>query len=168
MSQQDFLFNNHLVAGLYPVQDAFAGGVYTDVISMKNYRRCTFVVMTGAIEDAGISNLLTVESCDDTAASNSTAIAFKSRICPSSTTVDTWTALTDRATTGYNAALAQPAANGMWLVEVTSSQMEAGAADYQFVRLRIQETANKTITAAVLVILSDPRYPQPIPVGAIS
>lgn len=168
MPQHDFLFDHHVVAGIYPGADAFAGGVYSDVYSLKNYRRATFFVMTGAIEDAGISNLVTVEACDDAAASNVTAVPFKSRTILSSTTVDQPGALTDRASTGYNFAAANAVANAMWVAEVTSDELEANAAGYPFVRLKIAETANKTITAVVFVILSEPRYPNSTPVSAIA
>jgi len=168
MPQMDFLADHHVVMGLYPVADAFAGGVSTDVISMKNYRRATFIVMTGAIEDAGISNLVTVEACSNAAAGATTAVAFKSRTQLSSTTVDTWGALTDRASTGYNYAVANAVANAVWVAEVTADQLEAAAPGYPFVRLTIAETANKTITACVVCILSEPRYGTGTPVTAIA
>ena len=168
MSQQDFLASHHVVVGLYPVADAFAGGVSSDVISMKDYRRCTFFVFTGAVEDANISNIVTVDACSTAAAGATTAIAFKSRVCASSTTVDAWGALTDRASTGHNFATATPAANAVWMVEVDAADMEAAAAGYPFVRLTIAETANKTVTACCIVILSDPRHPVGTPLTAIA
>lgn len=168
MAQQDFLSNHHIVAGLYPVADAFAGGVSTDIISLANYRRATFIVMTGAIEDANISNLVTVDACDDTTPTNTTAVAFRSRTILSSTTVDVPGALTARAATGYNFASNNAVANVIWVIEVDASDIEAAAAGYKYVRLTIAETANKTITACCLVVLSDPRYPVSTPVSAIA
>lgn len=173
MAQHDLLFGpngggSHVVPVLYPVADAFAGGVTGDVIAMRHYGRVTFLVFTGAIEDAGISNLVTIEACDDVTPSNTVAMAFRSRVQLSSTTVDAWGALTARAATGNNFALANPVANAVWMCEVTADEIEAAAAGYGFVRIKIAETANKTITACAIAILSEPRYPQAIPLGAIA
>lgn len=165
---QDILSNLHIVAGLYPVADCFAGGVATDVISLANYRRATFIVMTGAIEDTGISNIVTVEACTSAAAANNTAMAFRSRVCASSSSVDSWGALTARASTGHNFATANAAANVMWMVDVTADEVAAAVSGGQFVRLAIAETANKTITAGVICILSEPRYPGASPIQAIA
>ena len=158
MPQMDFLAKNHVVVGLYPVADAFAGGVSSDIVSLSNYRKATFFVFTGAIEDAGISNLVTVEACQDNAGTNHTAVAFKSRTILSSTTVDVEGALTDRASTGYNFALANAVANAVWVAEVVAEDIEAALPGYNWVRLTIAETVDKTITAMCLIVLSEPRY----------
>ena len=170
MPSQDFLYDHHIVPALYPVADAFAGGVDTDVICLRDYRRVTFVVMTGAIEDSGISNLVTVNACTDAAKTGATAIAFKSRRMLSSTTVDSWGALTDRASSGHNFATASggAVANNVWYIEVLAEDVQAGLADANFVYLTIAETANKTITAAAFAILSEPRYPGSTPKTAIA
>ena len=167
---KDFLSDHHIIAGIYPVADFAAGGVNSDIVSLKNYRRATFLVYTGAVEDADISNLVTVEACDDTTPTNSTAMAFHRRYCLSSTTVDTWGALTAATSSGYNFANQSDAgvANVMWLVEVTADEVEAAAAGYEYVRLCIAETANKTITGGCICILSDPRYPGAVPQTAIT
>lgn len=170
MASKDFLYDHHLVALLYPVGDAFAGGVDTDVISLRDYRRISFVVMTGAIEDSGISNLVTVNACTDAAKAGATAMAFHSRRQLSSTTVDTWGALTSRTSSGHNFATASggAVANNIWFIEVTADEVQAALADADFVYLTIAETANKTITAGAFAILSEPRFPQPTPLTAIA
>ena len=170
MAVGDFLSDHHIVAGLYPVADCFAAGTATDVISMVNYRRCTFLVMTGAVEDAAVSNIVTVDACSNAAAGATTAIAFRYRQCVSSATVDTWGALTAATSSGYNFSnhASMGVANTMWFVEVTSADLEAGTAGYEYVRLAIAETVDKTITAGCIAILSDPRYPQAVPVQAIA
>lgn len=158
MPRKDFLYDHHVAVGLFPVADAFAGGVASDVFSLKDYKRVTFFVFTGAIEDAGISNLVTVEACDDVVPTNQVAMPFVSRTCRASSTVDAWGALTARDATGYNFALANAVANAAWMAEVTAAEVEAAAAGYGFVRLKIAETANKTVTAVVIAIFSDPRH----------
>lgn len=169
MPQKDFLSDHHVVVGLYPVADCFAGGVKSDVFSLKDWRRITFLVFTGAIEDAGISNLVTVEACDDVVPTDPQPVTFVSRTQLSSTTVDAWSALAARAATGYNFALANAVANAAWMAEVTAAELEAQQPGHPFVRLNIAETANKTITAVVIAILSEPRHgTQVAPVGVLS
>lgn len=168
MPSKDFLYDKHVVQGIVPVADAFAGGVSTDVISLKNYRKCTFVIITGAIEDTGISNIVTVDACDDTTPSNTTAMAFHHRSLQWSTSADTWGDLTAATSSGYNLTSNNAVANAVHLVTVTAEEVEAAAAGYPYVRLTIAETANKTITAAVLVVLEEPRYMQETPLTAIS
>lgn len=165
----DLLSHAHLVAALYPVADAFAGGVDTDVISLRDYQRATLIVMTGAIEDSGISNLVTVNACTDNAKTGATAMAFRSRRCLSSTTVDTWGALTARTSSGHNFATASggAVANNIWMLEVTADEVAAALSGAAFVYATIAETANKTITAAALWILTEPRYPGAVPQSAI-
>jgi len=170
MPSKDFLYDHHIVAAFYPVADAFAGGIDTDVICLRDYRRATLVIMTGAIEDSGISNLVTVNACTDAAKTGATAMAFHSRRCLSSTTVDTWGALTSRSSSGHNFATATggAVANNMWFLEVSAEDVRAALADADFVYATIAETANKTITAGGLWILSEPRYPQGVPLTAIA
>jgi hypothetical protein len=168
MAQHDFLSDHHITVGLVPVADAFDGGKASDIISLEHYRRATFLVVTGAIEDAGISNLITVSACTTASGGTTTSMAFKHRLMNWSATVDTWGALTAAASTGYNFAAASPVANAVWMVEVTADEVQAAYNGASFVRLNIAETANKTVTATVIVILSEPRYPGAVPVSAIA
>jgi len=166
----DFLSDHHFVALIYPIADAFAAGTNSDVISMQNYRRASIFVVTGAVEDAAVSNIVTVEACDDTTPTNQTAMAFKHRQCVSSTSGDTWTALTAATATGYNFSnqSTMGVANTIWFVEFTSADIESAQAGYEYFRLAVAETVDKTILAGAYAILSDPRYPQAVPVSAIS
>lgn len=165
---QDFLFNHHIVPAFVPVADAFAGGLTSEAVSLRDYRRATLLVLTGAIEDAGISNLVTIEACTAADGTGNTAMAFKHRVMQYSTTVDTWGALTAAASTGYNFALANAVANAVWMAEVTAEEVSAAVANAEFVRAVVAETANKTVTAGGLWILSEPRYPQSVPQTAIA
>lgn len=158
----------HLVPALIPVADAFTGGTSTEAINLRDYARAGCIIQTGAIEDAGISNLITVEACTSAAGAGATAMAFRRRTCLYSTTVDTWGALTDVTASGYNFAVNNAVANACWYVEVTAAEVEAALPGATFVRVTIAETANKTITASGLWILSGPRYPQGVPATAIA
>ncbi len=164
----DILSHNQIITAFYPVADAFAAGITTDAVSLANYRRATLLIMTGAIEDAGISNLVTLEACTAAAGTNNTAMAFRRRVSRSSTTVDAWSALTDVAATGYNYALANAVANAIWFAEVTAAEVAAAVSGGLFVRAVIAETADKTITAGGIWILSEPRFPNSVPIQAIA
>lgn len=168
MGNNDLLSNLQIVTAFYPVADAFSGGITTDAVSLAAYKRATLLIFTGAIEDAGISNAITIEACTAAAGTNNTAMAFRTRISLSSTTVDAWSALAARAATGYNFAAASPVANAIWMAEVTAAEVAAAVAGGYFVRAVIAETANKTITAGGIWVLSEPRYPNSTPVQAIA
>jgi len=75
----DFLFDHHIVPAFVPVADAFAGGITTEAVSLANYRRATLVILTGAREDTGISNLVTVDACTTAAGGTTAAMAFNWR-----------------------------------------------------------------------------------------
>jgi hypothetical protein len=168
MAQKDFLWGKHVVQGIVPLANAFAGGVASDIVSMKDYNRVTWIIITGAIEDAGISNVVTVSACDDATPTNATAMPFYHRSLQWSTSADTWGALALAAAAGYNLTVNNAVANAVHLVTVTGPMVEEAAAGYEFVRLNIAETADKTITAAVICILDEARYPQAIPLTAIA
>lgn len=168
MAQHDFLFDHHIVPAFVPVADAFAGGITTEAVSLANYRRATLIVLTGAIEDSGISNVVTIDACTTAAGGTTAAMAFYWRLMPYTTSVDTWTSLALVAATGKNFATASAVANTVWMAEVTADEVAAAVSGGLFVRAAIAETVNKTITAAGLWILSEPRYASGVPVQAIA
>ena len=168
MAQYDFLFDHHIVPAFVPVADAFSSGLTTEAVSLANYRKATLVVITGAIQDASISNLVTVEASDDAAGSSTTAMAFRHRAQQYSTTVDTWGALTAATSSGYNFATNNAVANAVWFLEVLAEEVSAAQAGASFVRAVIAETVDKTITAGGIWILSDPRTMDGVPETAIA
>ena len=89
------LSNNHLVKGLDPVADAFAGTKYTDVVDFKNHNIVEFYIYKG-VGTTGTSTV-TVEACDDTTPSNTTAVTFRYQAITSG---DTHGALTAATTAG--------------------------------------------------------------------
>lgn len=158
----------HIIPAFVPVADAFAGGITTEAVSLANYENAALVIQTGAIEDAGISNLVTLEACTDAAGTGNTAMAFRRRVQRYSTTVDTWGALTAVTSSGYNFAVANAVADAVWYLSVTAEEVNAAVAGAEFIRAVIAETVNKTITASGLWILWGARYPQSVPIQAIA
>jgi len=161
-------FGAHIVQGIVPAADRFAGGVTTDVVSLANYRRVGMLIITGAIEDTGVSNLVTALACDNTTPSTTVAMGFRHQSLRWSTTVDTWGAQAVAAAAGYNFTVNHAVANAMHYVEVTAEEVEQAAPGYKYVQFSIAETANKTVTAAVILFGLEPRYPQAVPRTMIS
>lgn len=165
---QDLLEHAMIVPAFVPVADAFAAGRTTEAVSLRDYKRAALLIQTGAIEDTGISNIVTLEACSDAAGTGATAMAFRSRAQRYSTTVDAWSALTERAATGYDFAVANAVANAVWWAEVDADEVGAALSGATFLRAIIAETANKTITASGVWILWNPRYPGALPQTVIA
>ena len=165
MSQMDFLFDHHVVNGLYAKTDAFDTSMTTDYISLASYGRITFPINTGDATAGTANGTVTLLASAVAAGSSTTALAFKYRVCASSTSVDTWGALTDAASTGFSMTAGD---NYQYLVEITADSVEAQAAGKYFVALKVTEVTNDPCPAGVTAILSEPRYPQAVPVQAIA
>ncbi len=161
----DFLFDHHIVAGLYPVADTFATAATTDWVSLANYRKVTFVISTGDATGNTANGVVTLNASAVAAGSSSTALTFKYRVCHSSTTVDTWGALTDATSSGFAMTAGD---NYLYTIEVLAEEVEAQAAGKYFVALTVTENSNDPIVANVIAILSEARYPQAVPVTAIA
>ena len=150
---------------LAPAADAYAGGATTDVFNMENFHAGAFVIFQGAIEDANISNLVTLLACDDATPSNTSTMVFRYHVYTAST--DAWAALGTATASGYNFNSNNAVANGIHVVEFTSDEvLSDGDNGYSYVQLSIAETADKTVTAGVLFIGLDPRHNDGTPSGA--
>ena len=168
----DLMIDNHIVNAITPVADAFAGGVTSDVIFLRDYAKIGFFVHTGAIEDANISNLVTLLAADDATPTNTQAIPFYWRSVQASATVEQWTALTFSAATGYNFATNNAVANALWYLEASAEEIWQGGITGSFdavaVQLSIAETANKTITASAIAVLQGANYAGARPAAALA
>lgn len=148
---------NHPVYALMPDADRYNSDPATDVFNMENYDHITFILMEGAGGTGTVK--IEVEECTTAAGANNTAIAFRYRLM---STTDTWGALTASASTGYTTVAG---ANKMVAIEVDASELSDG---YNFVRLQLTEVADDPCDAAVIAILSQPRYAQAVPTTAIA
>lgn len=165
MAQHDFLYGNHIVNGIVPKADAFATAATTDWISMANHRRLTFIIHTGNATSGTANGTVTVNASAVAAGSSPTALTFRYRVCASSTTVDAWGDLTLATTSGFSMTAGD---NYIYIVEVLANEVEAEAAGKYFVALTVTEVTNDPIDAAVLCILSEPRYSQETQLTAIA
>lgn len=168
MGYSDF-FIGHTIGYVGPATapgtDIYAGGITTDVFNMANFHCGAFVMFQGAIEDAGISNLVTLLACDDTTPSNTSTMAFRRRSYTAST--DAWGAMGTVAAAGYNFNSNNAVANGIHIVEFTADEVFAdGGNGYTYVQLSVAETANKTVAGGILFFGLDPRHNDGTPSGA--
>lgn len=140
-------FEMHSVPGIYPVADAFAGTVATDIIENQG-EGILFTIMKGV--GATGTSVITVLACDDTVPTSTTAVPFKYRI---STTPDTWGAWTDVAATGFTTT-----AGSNQLYEVWAAAEAQAATGYAYVKLVATESVDSAVVGAVLAQLVGGRF----------
>lgn len=161
----DFLFRNHIVNGIVPKADAFATSGTTDYVTVEDYDSIGFLVHTGNATGGTANGVITVLASAVAAGSSTTALPFKYRACASSTTVDTWGALTDAAATGVAMTAGD---NYMYWVELDTNDIVATVDGKPFVALKVTEDSNDPIDASVSIFLLGRRQPQAIPQTAIA
>lgn len=144
------LENIHFVSALAPVADALAGTATTDVFKVEG--EGAFFLLHKGVGATGTSTI-TVESCDDTTPTTSTAVPFQYRVCTSG---DTWGAVQKATSSGFatTAGSAQ-----MYLIEVSADQLSV---DGGYVRLKATEVVDSPVLAGVIAGVYGLRYaPQP-------
>lgn len=155
----------HYVNGLYPKADQFDTSATTDFISTANYGRITFLIHTGNSTSDTSNGTVTLQASAAAAGTNLTAVAFKYRVCASSTTVDTWGAWTDATSAGFSMTAGD---NYLYEVTLDVDNLVAQIDGKPFVALKVAENTNDPIVAGVIVRLDNARYPQAVPVQAIA
>jgi hypothetical protein len=143
-----FVERNHIVKGLAPHADLYNGDPATDVVNMKNYERCTFILHQNAttVSSNGTA-VITVEACTSAAGSSATAIAFKYTKLTTGVS-DASTALTSATAAGFTTTAVQ---NTVYLIEVQASDLTA---DKPYVRLVATEGVDAPVAGSVLIVLS--------------
>lgn len=133
----------HFIKGLDPIADAFSGAsVASDIVDMSEFSRLLFVVYAG-VGVTGTSTF-TVEACDDIVASNTSAIAHKSRLIA---TADTEGAITDRAAAGHI-----PTAGSSKIVLFEIHESALASLGYRYVRLKAVESVDSPVLGSILVL----------------
>src|SRR5690606_17891631 len=147
----------HFVKGLDPVADAFNGTVSSDIVNMKDYSHATFVVYKGV--GATGTSTITVEACDDTSGSNTTAIPFRYKAITSG---DTEGSLTTATAAGFTTTAGS---SQIYVIEVAAEEL--GDTGYGYVRLTATEVANDPVLGGILILLHGARYAQDVPATAV-
>ena len=155
------------VNGLIPAEQTDAGHE-TDIVNMENYKKCTFVIITGVA--AANAPVVTVNAGVDNVTC-ATPIVFKYRTqiaaVPPAAGSDVAITLTDALVAGF--AITTALAGGIYIVEVDAAVVAAGIANGDHCSLEItQDGATHAVhNYCILAILSEPRYPQDILATAI-
>ncbi len=137
----------HAIPVLYPVADAFAGTMNSDVLECLG--EGVLFVITKGVGTTGTSTI-TVDACDDTTPTNTTAVAFMYR---TSTTPDTWGSWTQATATGFTTT-----AGSNQLYQVYVDGAELGSEGYGYVRLTATEVANDPVLGGVNAFVVNPHY----------
>lgn len=148
MPSTHLLTNLHLVKGIDPVADAFATTVYSDVVKLSDYDCVMFVVYAG-VGTSGTS-VVTIEACDDTTPSNTSAIPFHYREV---TTGDTEGTLTAASASGFTMTAGS---SRFAMMEVAAEDLLA--AGYGYVRAKFAESVDSAVIGCVFAIMGKPRY----------
>lgn len=136
---------SHLVTGVVDVADAFAGTVASDVVNMRNYGKCRFVVHGGA-GGTGTSTF-TVEACDDVTPTTQSAVPFAYR----ESAGDVAGALTQATVAGFTCT-----AGANRLISIEVDQEALIASGYGYVRLKAVEVVDSPVLGGVLIELLYP------------
>jgi len=164
-----FSERHKVVNVLIPVADAFVTGVgvVTDIVHMENYKKCTFIIITGA-SVAVIQTVRVFAGIDNVTCA--TPIVFKYRtqaaVAVPNVGSDVPLTLTDATVAGFPTIAS--IAGGMAIVEVDAAVVAAAGANFDHCALDIVDTTGAGAqVGCVIAILSEPRYPQDILATAI-
>lgn len=161
---------NKIVNAAIPSTDCFGSNLTTDIINMENYKKLTFLVITGAAVNA--DGVITVSAGESASTACATEIAFKYRTMVNAdvpnAASDLPSALLDGTSTGI--IMEATKEGGMYIIEVDAATVcdaTTGTTYYDHVSLTVTENTGTAQDACVLAVLSEPRYPQSILVTAI-
>lgn len=138
-------------------EDVFNGDPTSDIVGLARYEEAVFLIVKGA--GATGTATITIEACDDVTPSNSTAIAFRYKVCTSGNTWGSWATAT---TAGFTTTAG---ANQAYMISVAPEDLTAG---YDYVRMDCTEVVDSPCDGAILVILGNPRYSQDVQLEAIT
>ena len=141
----------HAVKGLDPVADAFSGTVASDVIDFSLHQEVLFVIYKG-VGTTGTS-VITVEACDNTTPSTTSAIPFKYKAI---TSTDLQGAVTTATASGFTTTAGS---SQIYVIEVIPEEMSASG--YQYVRLKAVEDTNNPVLGGILILAGAPKYGKP-------
>ena len=141
-------FNSSFVAAN---EDIFNGSPASDVLDMSGHQAALCIIH----ESAGGTGTatITVESCDDTTPTTSTAVAFKYRTCTSG---DTWGAWTAATASGFTTSAT---ANSMYQILITADGLSGSN---KFVRFKCTEVDSTAVDGGMIVIMLGARYKQSV------
>lgn len=150
----------HIINGLAPVADAFAGTINSDVVDVSEAHGLTFVVWWGV--GATGTTVVTVQACDDVTPTTTSAVAFKYQRVSNHQTSDVPGAVTAAAAAGFTTVAGS---NQLYFVHVDPAVL--AATGYRYARLHAVESVDSPLLGGILVVLHDLRVQQAIPASMI-
>lgn len=158
--------STQIVSGFLPVdmQTAANDG---DWVSLKDYNHLT-VVLFKAVGTAGDDPTLTLEQATAVAGTGAKALTFNTIYTKQGTltAVEAFTKVSQTAAATYTDATSAEVA-AIWVVEIDAQDLDVNNS-FDCVRARVADVgAGGAQLGCLLYILSEPRYAQAIPPGAI-
>lgn len=138
----------------------------TDIVNMKLYKNCTFVVTAGAIVEQNHMEIQVMACVSATEGGVTIPINFNYRKQGSTETSayvsDTPGALTAGTSGGFETS--SGGVGGVYIIEVDGATVGGAGDGYEHVKLYITGTtaADDPRNYSIIAILSEPRYPQAI------
>ena len=140
----------------------------TDIVNMKDYNKCTFIVETG-VAAANTPIITVLSGVSNASAATATAFKYRTQVKAAdsaSSSGDIPSALTDATATGF--VMTTNKGGGIYIIEVDAATVAAAGTGYDHVCLHLSTGAAAAANLySVLAILSEPRYPQGILATAI-
>lgn len=140
------------VKGLPPAADRWNTNPATDIVSMRNHNKCTFLVH----QEGGTTGTatFTVEACSDVSGTGATAIPFGYRVGAAGAGAggDAMGARVEATASGFTSTAAS---DRLYLIEVEANELLAAK---PFVRLKCTEAVNDPVNGSVEIMLSEGRY----------
>lgn len=137
----------HFIKGLDPVADAFSGTVYSDVVDVQG--EALWALIYKGVGTTGTSTI-TVQACDDTTPSNTTAVTFWYR---ASTSGDTWGAWTAATTSGFTTT-----AGSSQLYQIWVAADVVAATGYGYARVKAVEVVDSPVLGGILLGVFNPHF----------
>jgi hypothetical protein len=148
----------HIITGIDPVADAFAGTVLSDVVNMEEYAAARFIVHKGV--GATGTSTLTLQACDNAAGDNPVAIPFHYQAYTGSDDLPADVVAAAAAGFATTAGSSQ-----LYVLEAEAQRMPAAK---PWLQLKAVEVVDSPVLGGVLIELLKPRYAAHIPNTAIA
>jgi len=151
--------------------------ITSDIISMKNYNHCTFILTFGVVAASASavtatgseSNLIAYKGEDVTTCATAFACHYRAEVTSGGDTLEALTALaTTGVSMGTGNTLDVTGDNAIIVVEIDATDLAPTAANpYDTVKIGFRFSAHSVLLSCVAV-LSEPRYAQASPPTAIT
>lgn len=149
------------IVNAIPPVDGNNTAVESDIISMKNYNHCTFILTFGVVNASAATsaNLIAYKGEDVTTCTTAFACQYRAEVTAAGDTLEALTALaTTGVSLGTGNTLDVTGDNATVVVEIDAADLAPTAANpYDTVKIGMTWNANSVLLSAVAV-LSQPRF----------